>query len=421
VLARLFRRAQHPWQSQAIPATDGKHLWLPADSCIEDIERGHEHYRIMALQQAIRAQRGSASFIDGTLSPLQADVYLLLEAWAVDETLVEMLPGMGSAIEHLRRQALRQRPLLSAFSPARQPLESLLRQLLASPCGRAPEDFPLSESPAHSQRLIDPVLSTLGLSPQDCSLGNAPLLLDCWTGHLFRPSNAAEGLENAPTADGQTSIDTAPPRSAHLPRRPDIRNAAEDEDKHDEGVFMVQADEPHQHAEDPLGLSRPVDHDEDTSADEYGDMLSELPEARLVSTPGRPKEVLISDDPPDSNTALQLKRAIADGQGLSYPEWDYHTGHYRQPGAIVRVLSQGFLEQDHTTDVLSQPRRSENQVAVVSSVFFGGFHTNRLEPFGDGWVALVRRQNALTFADQFTDGAFKLFLSVHPKLPSLCQ
>ena len=338
VLARLFRRAQHPWQSQAIPATDGKHLWLPADSCIEDIERGHEHYRIMALQQAIRAQRGSAGFIDGTLSPLQADVYLLLEAWAVDQTLVEMLPGMGSAVEHLRRQALRQRPLLTAFSPARQPLESLLRQLLASPCGRTPEDFPLSESPAHSQRLIDPVLSTLGLSPQDRSLGNAPLLRDCWTGHLFRPSSAAEESENAMPADGQTSTDTAPPRSAHLPRRPDIRNAAEDEDKHDEGVFMVQADEPHQHAEDPLGLSRPVDHDEDTSADEYGDMLSELPEARLVSTPGRPKEVLISDDPPDSNTALQLKRAIADGQGLSYPEWDYHTGHYRQPGAIVRVL-----------------------------------------------------------------------------------
>lgn len=227
VLARLFRRAQHPWQSQAIPATDGKHLWLPADSGIEDIERGHEHYRIMALQQAIRAQRGSASFIDRTLSPLQADVYLLLEAWAVDETLVEMLPGMGSAVEHLRRQALRQRPLLTAFSPARQPLESLLRQLLASPCGRTLEDFPLSESPTHSQRLIDPVLSTLGLSPQDCSLGNAPLLRDCWTGHLFRPSSAGEGSANALPADGQTSTDTASTAAqrslAQAPRYPQRR------------------------------------------------------------------------------------------------------------------------------------------------------------------------------------------------------
>ncbi|EAZ99713.1 hypothetical protein MELB17_11936 [Marinobacter sp. ELB17] len=39
-------------------------------------------------------------------------------------------------------------------------------------------------------------------------------------------------------------------------------------------------------------------------------MLSDLPEARLTSTPGTPKEVLIADDPPYTNTALQLRRAV---------------------------------------------------------------------------------------------------------------
>lgn len=362
LLARLFRRAQHPWQCQPVPATDGQRLWLPANSGIEDIDHGNELYRIMALQQAIRAQRGSANLIDETFSSLQADVYLLLEAWAVDEALAEMLPGMATAIERLRQQALQQRPALAAFSPERQRLEALLRQLLASPCGHAPKDFPLSESPAHSQRLIYPVLTTLGLSAQDRSLGNAPLLHDWWTGSLLRPGSAAEEPAKMLPDGGETSTDTTPPRSAQLPRRPDIRDARDDEDKHDDGIFMVQADEPHQHAEDPLGLNRPVDQDEDTSADEYGDMLSELPEARLVSTPGRPKEVLISDDPPDSNTALQLKRAIADGQGLHYPEWDYRTGHYRQPGATVRVLPNLPGSQQWVNATLDQHRSMLNQI-----------------------------------------------------------
>lgn len=91
-------------------------------------------------------------------------------------------------------------------------------------------------------------------------------------------------------------------------------------------------------------------------------MLSELPEARLVATPGRPKEVLISDDPPDSNTALQLKRAIADGQGLHYPEWDYRGGHYRQPGATVRLLPNLPGSQKWVDDTLDKHRALLNQI-----------------------------------------------------------
>src|SRR5699024_2875930 len=124
-----------------------------------------------------------------------------------------------------------------------------------------------------------------------------------------------------------------------LERRPDVREALEDEDdEKDAGIFMVQLDEPHQQAEDPFGLNRPVDRDEDISADDYGDMLSELCQARLVSSPGQSKEVLISDDPPDTNTAVQLKTAICHGEGLHYPEWDYRIQAYQLPGARLHVL-----------------------------------------------------------------------------------
>ena len=333
LLARVFRRAQSPWQRQAIPATDGTSLWLPADSGIENVDSGQERYRVMALQQAIRAQRGSAAALAVPLPPLLADVYLLLEAWAADAQLACLLPGLCDGIGRLKAHALRQRPPLAAFSPPRRPLEALVRQLLASPCGQAPAGFTCSGSPEQSLRLAAALLATLGLSPDDHRVGNAPLLRDGWTGSLLAPASAEPLSAPAPTASHPTT-----PRSARLPRRPEVRHAEPDEDQGDEGIFMVQADEPHQHAEDPLGLNRPLDRDEDTSADEYGDMLSELPQARLVATPQPAREVLISDDPPEGGTRLQLAHALAAGEGLAYPEWDYRAGRYRQPGAIVRPL-----------------------------------------------------------------------------------
>ena len=363
LLARVFRRAQSPWQQQPTPATDGQRLWLPADSGLEDLARGSEAYRVMALQQALRAQRGTAQALPPTLPALLADAYLLLEAWATDELLIQSMPGMAPAVERLRQLCLQRRPPLADFSRSRQPLEALLRQLLVSPCGQVPEGFPLSESPAQSLQLAEALLAGLGLAPADRSGGNAPLLRDWWTGTLHAPAPGEATVKPAQQPSEDSAL-AASPRSARLPRRPDVRQAKEDEDDDSEGIFMVQADEPHQHAEDPLGLNRPVDRDEDISADEYGDMLSELPEARLVATPGRPKEVLVSDDPPDANTLMQLKRAKAEGRGLHYPEWDYRAQHYRQPGAIVRVLpnlpgSQRWVDDtlDEHRSLLAQIRR----------------------------------------------------------------
>ncbi|WP_313289306.1 nitric oxide reductase activation protein NorD [Stutzerimonas nitrititolerans] len=362
LLARFFRRVQAPWQQQPIPATDGQRLWLPADSGLQDIEHGAEAYRVMALQQALRAQRGTAQALPPASPALLAGAYLLLEAWAADAQLAQALPGMTPAIERLRQRCLQRRPPLAAFSRSRQPLERLLRQLLDSRCDQPPPGFLLSESPAQSLRLAEGLLADLGLSIDDRSGGNAPLLRDEWTGTLLAPASNTAKARLSQDASADSDTNASAPRSTSLPRRPQVRESKEDEDESDEGIFMVQADEPHQHAEDPLGLNRPVDRDEDTSADEYGDMFSELPEARLVARPGRPKEVLISDDPPDSNTALQLKRAIADGQGLHYPEWDYRSEHYRQPGATVRLLPNLPGSQKWVDDTLDEHRALLNQI-----------------------------------------------------------
>src|SRR5690606_29192154 len=142
LLARFFRRVQAPWQQQPTPATDGRRLWLPADSGLSNIEQGTEAYRVMALQQALRAQRATAQALPASAPALLADAYLLIEAWATDAELAQLLPGMAPAIERLRQLCLHRRPPLAEFSRPRQALETLLRQLLGSHCDQPPPGFP---------------------------------------------------------------------------------------------------------------------------------------------------------------------------------------------------------------------------------------------------------------------------------------
>src|SRR5690606_34335304 len=99
------------------------------------------------------------------------------------------------------------------------------------------------------------------------------------------------------------------------------------------------ADEPHQIAEDPLGLQRPTDRDEEISAEEFGDLVSELSEARLVTTPGRPREVLLSDDPPEIKARQSAELTHGANGSLTYPEWDHGAQAYKDPGVTVRLLS----------------------------------------------------------------------------------
>ena len=84
-----------------------------------------------------------------------------------------------------------------------------------------------------------------------------------------------------------------------------------------------------------MGLQRPADHDNTTDAGELGDALSDLPEARIVRTPGTPREVLQSDAAPLTQGAGD-PGSRASNWGITYPEWDHRVAAYRFPGAIVR-------------------------------------------------------------------------------------
>jgi nitric oxide reductase NorD protein len=360
-LAKLLRHQQPPFITQKIPATDGKNIWLPPDSGLTDFGQAREIYRVMALQQVMRAERGSALSINQINNSLLADVYLLLEAYAADAALAKLLPGLNNGINTLRAFAVIQRPALVRFSKPRQPLENFLRLLLGSKSGETSNQIPLTDSPAQSLVEAQQIIATLKLDALGNSrriLSTTPLLKDWWTGELRMPPNHEHAPDLPSANSGEDSADDKPVRASRLERRPEVRNALADEDdtEKDPGIFMVQADEPHHHAEDPFGLQRPTDKDDTTGADEYGDLVSELAQARLVATPGRAKEILLSDDPPDAKARRELQEAIQEGRGLNYPEWDYRAANYQHPGAIVRLLSSASGSQQWVDQTLSEHR-----------------------------------------------------------------
>lgn len=323
-LTKLFRRSEGPRVEHAIPCTDGHSIWLPAVLLDNDELTALEQYRLAVLQQAIRAVRGSAAVWQQLEHPAEQAFFVLHEASAADAALVQRLPGLLPALQRLRHRSLRLRPPLHAFPLYRRPLEQRLRDLL---------DVPLiSLPPASVERSLEQARRAAAGLP--LAGKGRWLLRDLWTGE-FRgaPRLATTSRDGAE----RPLDDDVNPRSARLGRRPEVRQAPEDEDDQAPGAWMVQTAQPHEQAEDPLGLQRPTDRDESTAAQELADSLSELPEARLVSTPGKAKEILLSEDPPDARAKRTGSPPLPGEAGLRYPEWDVRTQCYVENHVAIHL------------------------------------------------------------------------------------
>jgi nitric oxide reductase NorD protein len=357
-LSKLFRPHDLPPSASAVPATDGVSIWLPAQWTINEPDLATQLFRAMALQQGMRIQRGSARLLDASCSALERDLYLLLEACASDYALTQLLPGLAEAIHTQRRAALSVRPELSAIAPHHRPLEQLARSALQSDCAHPPPGLPLCATPHDSLQAAQRLAATLQLPNQARLWGKVALFRDVWTGDLLAPNDLAGVLRHPGDSnhDTEEQHDNGPARSARLPRRPEVREAADDEDDERQGAWMVQTAEPTTHAEDPMGMQRPTDRDDQTPADDFADSLSELPQARLVFTPGRPKEFLLSDDPPQGQ-ANKCEANIDPTQArISYPEWDYRVSAYRDPGATVHIRPAQTGSQDWVDATLKKHR-----------------------------------------------------------------
>lgn len=355
LLAQAFQRASFPRARVALPATDGQCLWLPPETGLADSDLAMDRFRALALSQAMRASRGSAAGLALCASPLVQDIYLLVEAIAADAALAQLLPGMARSLDHLRNAALTARPPRDQFAESRLPLEDLARTWMALPCDQPPAQAPFSASPNHSVRLAQRLAADMVREhPGIVRLGPSPLFRDCWTGDLRSPGAATDATPADRNGEGDAA--TRAPRSAHLTRRPEVREGSEQEDEKSAGAWMIPPDVPHEQAEDPLGMQRPTDRDQATGADEFADLVSELAQARLVWTPGQAPEVLLSDDPPTTRPRHSDNNASGAPHAICYPEWDFRIKAYRHPGATVRLLPAPFGLQQWVDDTLAAHR-----------------------------------------------------------------
>lgn len=139
-----------------------------------------------------------------------------------------------------------------------------------------------------------------------------------------------------------------------------MREAQDDEDDENTGSWVIRADDPQESVEDPLGLQRPADHDDQADPEGLGDSLSDLPEARVVRTPARLREVLRSGDEPPRGVGSGVQPAAR--RGIAYPEWDYRAGRYRVPGAIVREKAASLGDAAWVASALARQRRLARRV-----------------------------------------------------------
>jgi nitric oxide reductase NorD protein len=323
-LARLAGRSSDP---APLSANDGIRIYLPATLGVEHgADEALQTYLLVAVEQAVRIARASASVALSIEDGEVRDRFLLADAVAADDWIVRHAPGLIPALRAARRDDAHRRVAWPAGVRERA-VEQLLRAFLAS----------------------DPLESRSG-EPR-CGSPSEAL---AWAQQTSQGRNASRAYRTVPTvwywgraqhgsavphAMTWPDLDDTRPRSTNrrvveMRRSPRIREAEEGEDDTGTGTWVVRTDEPQETVEDPLGLQRPTDRADEADPEGLGDSLAELPEARVVRTPAPAKEVLRSgEDPP---RAPGVTRVGAAGAGIAYPEWDFRSGTYRRPGAIVR-------------------------------------------------------------------------------------
>lgn len=321
-LRRLSRHGtSHLHSPGAQASTDGVRIRLPGQLPGVPWSQVADRYRLLALEQAARASRGTPRAMPAS-DLLLRDLYLLSEAAAVDAMLVEIFPRLAPQIEAARREAAESRPVARRPAPLESALESLTQQLLAAGPASPPPPFILASTPSISRTWAEAQRRAL-VAPAGRYRGVATVPL--W-------GEVGDGRDDTSIlnfASEDTPLASA--RIRTLARRP-RPVTDDDEDDPEPGTWMVRADDLQEKAEDPAGLQRPADRDQQADPGDLAESLAELPEARLVRHPGPVSEILAGAEP--------LPRALAVASasapfGIAYPEWDWRSGTYARRAVVL--------------------------------------------------------------------------------------
>jgi nitric oxide reductase NorD protein len=315
---------------EQVPGTDGARIYLPARFDSSD-DAVLPSFTLLAVEQAVRLVRGTA-IVGASIDDDEArHRFAIAEATAVDAWIVREAPGLVTVLRTTRQRALTSRPRRWPAARRARWIEELLRDWLALDPVERCEWVHACATPSDSRAWAMEVRRD-GNDREASRVQVAPVV---YWGRLLPPSEPIVARSYTNTGDPTTTPRQR--RVAEMRRQPRIREAADDEDDTGAGAWVIRPDEPQESVEDPFGLQRPIDRDDDADAEGLGDSLSDLPEARVVRTPGPAREVLRAANELQRSPLPTLSPKTQ--AGIAYPEWDFRSGTYRRPGAVVREIT----------------------------------------------------------------------------------
>ena len=346
-----------PHPHNAIPATDDRFVWLPWQILHSEGQGALDQYRVIMLQQAMRAYRRSAARHASLTTPLEKALFTLLEAQATDAVLLDLLPGMVDSMRVFRTEVLARRRPMAELADCQRPIEEFLRSLLAT----EPACLQRASSKESLEKARATAAEWLTRYP-DLSLVSEPLLRDWWTGDLRTPETR---WAVDPDGEPQAQDTAGTPRSAGPTSKPEGSEPKEKENKgEDEAQSSTSTVESNyqEQVDAPMDFQRPSKGDETTAGMELAGANSKMRNANMAFAPGRRKEVLLSDEAPRARTGnTALAHAFSETK-LEYPEWDFRADAYREPGATVHLSTVEEGPQAWVDQTLESHRAILNQV-----------------------------------------------------------
>jgi nitric oxide reductase NorD protein len=165
----------------AVPSTDGVTLRLPSRMSPEWTEADASWFRVLALVQAVRAQRGAGAWApsrDSAMERMAHDLFLLWDARVTVLDVAARAPGLAGALRALTAVARQARPHAAQLRAAERRIETVICALLADPLARPASDWPADDAPATEVALWARATSATQLqSARGGYRGVAPVLL----------------------------------------------------------------------------------------------------------------------------------------------------------------------------------------------------------------------------------------------------
>ncbi|MCC7054728.1 MAG: VWA domain-containing protein [Gemmatimonadaceae bacterium] len=319
--------------------TDGDMVLLPPRlrDPRGDPAGGVAQYRLLALVQAERIVRGTASVLPALAEPLERDLFLLRESMAVEARLTRDIGGLAEPLAHARRAALSARPPLGALTATERGVEAMVREALDPQA--AEHDPALADSTPADSLAWARVMST---SLSGAYLGLAPVAH--WGG--------VKGSVQAPASD-----DDPPGRDENAPRG---------------GMLPLET-----RTGDPHRDGRESDRDDpttegDASTDERSALATKRAsdpasdDAEATESRGAADAALLqpNDERPPPR---EPHGSPGDAEpGVQYPEWDLSEGRYRRNAVTVR---ERVAEEADTTWASDTLRRNAPMVRRIRERF----------------------------------------------------